>query len=89
MVHRLSAIFIERKSFNFVLRQKFHSEYDFETHAGVGDNFLLDFEKFVSEQEVSFFSQKMDISMRFSCPIYKRILSNHMFITLINMCTFV
>ncbi|XP_052693613.1 transient receptor potential cation channel subfamily M member-like 2 [Crassostrea angulata] len=51
------------KLINIAGKGKFHSEYDFETHAGVGDNFLLDFEKFVSEQEVSFFSQKMDINM--------------------------
>lgn len=35
----------------------------FETDCEDNDAFLLDFEKYVSEQDVSFFSQKMDIKM--------------------------
>uniref|UniRef100_K1QH82 Transient receptor potential cation channel subfamily M member 8 n=1 Tax=Magallana gigas TaxID=29159 RepID=K1QH82_MAGGI len=35
----------------------------FETNCEDNDSFLLDFEKYVSEQDVSFFSQKMDIKM--------------------------
>lgn len=33
-----------------------------ETNIGEGDKFLLEFEKFVSLQDVSFFSEKMDTS---------------------------
>ncbi|XP_052695504.1 uncharacterized protein LOC128173861 [Crassostrea angulata] len=35
---------------------------DYKTTEGEGDTFLLNFEKFVSEQKVAFFSQKMDAS---------------------------
>lgn len=35
---------------------------DFETSKGEGDDFLLNFEKFASEQRVAFFSHKMDTS---------------------------
>lgn len=35
---------------------------EFKTTLGDGQEFLLDFEKFVSEQDVSFFSQQMDTS---------------------------
>lgn len=35
----------------------------FETNGEENDKFLLEFEKFVSAQDVSFFSQKMDIKM--------------------------
>lgn len=37
----------------------------FETNGEENDKFLLEFEKFVSAQDVSFFSQKMDISKLF------------------------
>nr|XP_034319165.1 transient receptor potential cation channel subfamily M member-like 2 isoform X2 [Crassostrea gigas] len=36
---------------------------DYKTTEGEGDTFLLNFEKFVSEQKVAFFSQKMDAKM--------------------------
>eukprot|EP00105_Crassostrea_gigas_P038065 XP_019922213.1 PREDICTED: uncharacterized protein LOC105326905 isoform X5 [Crassostrea gigas] len=36
---------------------------EFKTTLGEGQEFLLDFEKFVSEQDVSFFSQQMDTKM--------------------------
>lgn len=32
------------------------------TTQGESDNFLLEFEKFVSQQDVAFFSEKMDTS---------------------------
>uniref|UniRef100_A0A8W8NU11 TRPM SLOG domain-containing protein n=1 Tax=Magallana gigas TaxID=29159 RepID=A0A8W8NU11_MAGGI len=35
----------------------------FKTTSGKGDNFLLKFEKFISEQTVAFFSQKLDARM--------------------------
>lgn len=35
---------------------------ELKTNIGDGNSFLLKFEKFVSEQEVAFFSQKMDTS---------------------------
>lgn len=35
---------------------------EFQTSQGEGRGFLLDLEKFVSQQEVSFFSQRMDTS---------------------------
>lgn len=35
---------------------------DFEISKGEDDEFLLKFEKFVSEQKVAFFSHKMDTS---------------------------
>lgn len=35
---------------------------EFKTSQGEGQGFLLDLEKFVSQQEVSFFSQRMDTS---------------------------
>lgn len=38
----------------------------FEANIGEEDGLLLEFEKFVSKQKVSFFSEKMDISMLFS-----------------------
>lgn len=34
----------------------------FETNIGENDDYLLKFEKYVSDQEVAFFSQKMDYS---------------------------
>lgn len=34
----------------------------FKTIQGEGQDFLLDLEKFISKQEVSFFSQRMDTS---------------------------
>lgn len=35
---------------------------ELKTPIGDGNSFLLKFEKFVSEQDVAFFSQKMDTS---------------------------
>lgn len=51
---------------DYLLWQAFRTEYltdpHFETNGEDDDSFLLEFEKYVSEQDVSFFSQKMDIS---------------------------
>lgn len=43
--------------------EKIDFKTDFKTTRGKGDIFLQKFEKFVSEQEVAFFSQKMDTKM--------------------------
>lgn len=39
----------------------------YEINFGEGDSFLLEFEKFVSKQKVSFFNEKLDIGMFFQC----------------------
>lgn len=39
--------------------EKTELDTDFKPERGEGDTFLLDFEKFVSEQKVAFFSEKM------------------------------
>lgn len=56
---------------DYLLWQAFRTEYltdpHFETNGEDDDSFLLEFEKYVSEQDVSFFSQKMDISKIFLC----------------------
>ncbi|XP_065938117.1 transient receptor potential cation channel subfamily M member-like 2 isoform X1 [Magallana gigas] len=44
-------------------RTEYLTDPHFETNGEDDDSFLLEFEKYVSEQDVSFFSQKMDIKM--------------------------
>lgn len=42
--------------------EKIQLDSDFETKQGEGDKFLWNFEKFVSNRTVAFFSHKMDTS---------------------------
>lgn len=39
----------------------------FQTYIGEIDNYLLKFEKYVSDQQVAFFSRKLDYSKIFKC----------------------
>lgn len=55
----IKLISIARKG---AFRTEYLTDPHFETNGEDDDSFLLEFEKYVSEQDVSFFSQKMDIS---------------------------
>lgn len=52
----------------------------FETNIGENDDYLLKFEKYVSDQEVAFFSQKMDYSKL--CERFKEIKGQKKWLTL-------